>query len=301
MRFFDGPEQAESAGFRPCRRCLPREAESPAPHRQAILAVCRLIDEAETPPTLKQLADAVGLSPAHVHRLFKAQVGLTPKQYTLARREARARQLLEEGSSVSEAAYDAGYGSSSRFYAQANGHLGMKPATYRDKGEGELIRYAMTQCDLGWLLVGTTDRGLCAIQLGDDRDGLVAVLHKRFSCAEAITLDESLADTVSQVARFIEQPQRGLDLPLDIQGTAFQRRVWQALREIPLGETVTYKQISERIGRPTATRAVASACGANKLAVIIPCHRVLRSDGGLGGYRWGLERKKALLEREEQS
>ena len=300
VAFFDSPEQAEQAGFRACKRCRPKDASQASPHAALIANLCRLIEQAETEPTLEELATHAGFSPYHLHRLFKAATGVTPKQYALAHRSARVRQRLPQTDSVTEALHEAGYSATS-FYTQANQVLGMTPRQFRNGGHGTAIHYAIGNSTLGLVLIASSQRGICAILMGDESDegkALIEDLCQRFPNAAIKEADAGFADTVKAVVRFVETPKAGLDLPLDIRGTAFQQRVWQALRAIPPGETASYTDIAARIGSPKAVRAVASACAANPLAVAVPCHRILRNDGGLSGYRWGIERKKVLLERE---
>jgi len=298
VRFFDTCEDAERAGFRPCKRCTPESPNGQETHTEAILQACRLIEESEDPPSLTELANAVGLSPSHFHRLFKRVTGVTPKQYAAERRLNRVRTQLRTGSTVTEAIYEAGFASSSRFYENATATLGMKPSEYRNGGYGVRIRYAIAQCYLGWVLVAATEKGVCAIDFADSPDELQERVRTRFPVADLVNDDPSFMVWIAQTLAFLETPHDGLDLPLDIEGTAFQRRVWMALQEIPAGSTASYGEIATRIGNPKAGRAVAQACGANKIAVAIPCHRVVRSDGGLGGYRWGSGRKRTLLRRE---
>ena len=238
------------------------------------------------------------MSPFHFHRIFKSVTGLTPKAYADARRAERVRQALGETGTITEAIYDAGFNSGGRFYEQAEKVLGMTPTRFRAGGEAQQIRFAVGECSLGSILVAATDKGVCAILFGDDPEGLVRDLQDRFDKAELIGGDAAFEAMVARVVGFVEQPRLGLDLPLDVRGTAFQQRVWQALREIPAGQTASYAQVAEQIGKPSAVRAVAQACAANALAVAIPCHRVVRNDGALSGYRWGVERKRALLDRE---
>lgn len=264
-----------------------------------VAAACRRIEQAETPPSLAALAREAGLSPHHFHRVFKAVTGLTPKAYAQAQRGKALREALARpGAKVVNAAFDAGFNAASRFYDSAETLLGMTPAQYRDGGARARIDFAIAQCSLGALLVARSQRGLCAIALGDDPDVLLRELQDRFPRAELVGGDAAFEQLVAQVVGLIEAPRLGLDLPLDIRGTAFQQRVWDALRKVPAGETVSYAEIAARIGSPRAVRAVAQACAANVLAVAIPCHRVVRSDGGVSGYRWGVARKQALLERE---
>jgi AraC family transcriptional regulator of adaptative response/methylated-DNA-[protein]-cysteine methyltransferase len=261
--------------------------------------VCELIEASEEPPTLVELAGAVGLSPSYLHRLFKAAVGVTPKQYAMEKRLGHVRERLQaDDATVTEALYEAGFGSSSRFYEDITEKLGMKPSEYRDGGQGMRIHSAVAQSYLGWVQVAATAKGICAIDLADSPDDLRERLRARFPKAGLVEDDPNFRALVSQVLSFLESPQDGLDLPLDVQGTAFQRRVWLALREIPPGSTASYGEIAARIGNPKAARAVAGACASNPVAVAIPCHRVVRSDGELGGYRWGQERKSRLLVQE---
>lgn len=293
--------EAEAAGFRPCRRCRPEAMGEPARQAEIVARACRRIEAAETPPALADLARAAGLSPFHFHRMFKAVTGVTPKAYAGARRAERVAAGLRTGDSVTQALYAAGYNAPSRFYASAPGRLGMSPGAYRAGGAGQAIRFALAPCALGTVLVAATERGLCAILLGDDPDALARDLRARFPKADLAGGDPAFAGLVARVVGLVEAPGQGggdVDLPLDIGGTAFQQKVWAALRKIPAGTTASYAEIAEAVGAPAAVRAVARACGANALAVAIPCHRVVRKDGGLSGYRWGLARKRALLDRE---
>ncbi|QIT55750.1 bifunctional DNA-binding transcriptional regulator/O6-methylguanine-DNA methyltransferase Ada [Aquisalimonas sp. 2447] len=263
-----------------------------------VTRICRYIEASEQPPRLAELAAEVGWSPWHLQRTFKAVTGLTPRAYAAGCRSETVRRALSESASVTDAIYHAGYSSSGRFYAQADAELGMTPGRYRAGGDGAEIRFAVAECRLGAILVARTDVGICAILLGDDPEALVHELEDRFPAAELVGGDASFEQEVAQVVGFVESPRTGLDLPLDIRGTAFQRRVWEALRAIPPGETVSYSELARRIGAPGSARAVAGACAANALAVAIPCHRVVRNDGGLSGYRWGVDRKRVLLDRE---
>lgn len=298
IAFFGTPEAAERAGFRPCRRCRPNEGSGVDRATQAVARACRALEAAEETPTLKALADAAGYSAFHFHRLFRRVTGVTPKAYADAARIRRVREGLRGPESVTEALYGAGYGAASRFYEAASGHLGMTPTAYRRGGEGAEIRFAVGACSLGALLVAATPRGICAISLGADPDALVSELQDLFPRARLVGGDPAFEAYMAQVVGLIEAPALAKDLPLDVRGTAFQRQVWEALRRIPQGATATYAEIAAAIGRPTAARAVARACAGNTLAVAIPCHRVVRTDGSLSGYRWGVERKKALLDRE---
>jgi AraC family transcriptional regulator of adaptative response/methylated-DNA-[protein]-cysteine methyltransferase len=298
VQFFDTGAEAEGAGFRPCKRCSPQEAEASNPHTEMIKRACVLIEQADRAPRLEDLARVVGLSPSHFHRLFRALVGVTPHQYATTHRANRVRERLAQDATVTEAIYNAGFESSSRFYAQGTDTLGMTASEFRNGAEGQQIRYALAECYLGWVLVAATGRGICTIDFADEPVLLRERLQARFPRAELRDGEASFTAWVAEVVRFLEAPGRGLDLPLDIQGTAFQRRVWLELRDIPAGSTASYTAVAARIGQPEAVRAVAQACAANTLAVAIPCHRVVRSNGELSGYRWGVARKRALLERE---
>jgi len=301
VRFHESTGAAERAGFRPCKRCRPDQAPLAAQHAALVIQACRRIEQAEQAPSLEELAQAAGLSPWHFHRVFKAATGLTPKGYALAHRGERVRRELARGRAVTEAIYEAGYNSNARFYEQSDAVLGMKPSAYRAGGTDTRIRFAIGECTLGSILVAQSARGICAISLGDDPETLVRELQDRFPQAILSGGDVEFERLVATVVGFVEAPQLGLDLPLDVRGTAFQQRVWQALRELPAGDTASYAEIARRIGAPRAVRAVAGACASNTLAVAIPCHRVVRNDGALSGYRWGVERKRALLEREAQA
>jgi AraC family transcriptional regulator of adaptative response/methylated-DNA-[protein]-cysteine methyltransferase len=294
-------DAAEAAGFRPCKRCRPREASQSERDAALVARACSLIESLEAPPRLAALAAAADLSPFHFHRVFKAITGLTPKGYADAHRADRVRQALPASKTITGAIYDAGFNSNGRFYASSNQVLGMTPRRYRAGGERLQIRFAIGECSLGAILVAATDKGVCAILMGSDPHLLIRQLQDRFAKAELIGGDASFEKLVAQVIGFVEQPRLGLDLPLDVRGTAFQQRVWKALRRIGVGKTASYGEIAARIGRPTSIRAVAQACGANMIAVAIPCHRVIRTDGQLSGYRWGVQRKQALLEREQRS
>jgi AraC family transcriptional regulator of adaptative response/methylated-DNA-[protein]-cysteine methyltransferase len=298
VAFHDSREAAEQAGFRPCMRCKPDQP--PLAERQAILVAqaCRLIDEAEESPDLDSLAEAVGVSRFYFHRMFKAVTGITPKAYANAARARRVQAGLAAQATVTDAMYAAGFNSSGRFYAQSPAVLGMKPSTFRAGGTGEQIKFAIAECSLGPILVASTEQGICAILIDDDPDFLVKDLQDRFPKAELIGAEPEYEQVVSRVVGMVEQPSLGLDLPLDVRGTAFQQRVWQVLRAIPAGRRVTYAELAELANVPRGARAVASACAANAIAVAIPCHRVVRNDGSLSGYRWGVDRKAELLNRE---
>lgn len=304
--FYDTATAAAEAGFRPCQRCHPDGEQTLAAqnndrHAQMVASACRYIEQAEDIPQLDEIAKMMGSSPAHLHRLFKAFTGLTPKAYGQAYRANKIRHsLADDKAKVTDAIYDAGFGSSSRFYENSNARLGMTPTVFRDGGQNTLIHFAIGQCLLGSILVATSAKGICAIFLGDNPDALARDLQDRFPKATLIGGDAEFEQLVAKVVGFVEAPRIGLDLPLDMQGTAFQERVWQALRAIPVGATVSYRDIAQVIGAPKSMRAVAQACGANKIAVAIPCHRVVRTDGDLSGYRWGVERKRALLQSEQE-
>jgi len=299
VAFYDSADEARSAGFRPCRRCRPDDAPRAEQHAAMVAALCRRIEGAEQPPTLDELARHAGFSAYHLHRIFKAVTGLTPQAYARAYRARRVRdELAAGGGTVTDAIYGAGYNSGARFYAEADQLLGMTPSRFRAGGADSRIRFAIGQCSLGAILVARSERGLCAITLGDDPETLLRDLQDRFAKAELIGGDAEFESWVAQVIAFVEAPRIGLGLPLDVRGSAFQQRVWQALRDIPCGSTASYGDIAARIGAPKAVRAVAQACAANALAVAIPCHRVVRHDGALSGYRWGVQRKQALLQRE---
>ena len=300
VAFHASPGAAEAAGFRPCLRCKPDQAPLEQRQAEAVARACRLIEGAEETPDLDTLAQASGMSRFHFHRVFKAHTGITPKAYADARRAERVRQALGQGAPVTEALYAAGYQSSARFYVAAGERLGMVPGRYRKGGEGETIRFALARCSLGALLVATTPRGICAILLGDDAALLLHDLHARFPQAELQEAEPGFERTLLDVVAFVDAPRIGLSLPLDVRGTAFQQRVWDALRQVPAGQTVSYAELAARLGMPQGARAVASACAANPAAIAIPCHRVVRNDGALSGYRWGVERKRKLLDRERE-
>ncbi len=302
VEFFPSAKAAEAAGYRPSRRARSDQTSAAAERAALVAQACRLIESSETPPHLDTLAAQAGMSPFHFHRVFKAETGLTPKAYATADRARRLRdELSAAGGSVTDAIYGAGFNSNSRFYETSEQVLGMRAREYRAGGIGAVIRFAIGQCTLGAILVAQSQRGICAILLGDDPDQLLRALQDQFPKAELVGGDEDFEKLVAQVVGFIEAPAIGLNLPLDLRGTAFQQRVWQALREIPPGVTVSYAEIAARIGAPKAMRAVAQACGANHIAVAIPCHRVVRRDGDISGYRWGVDRKRELLRREARS
>ena len=299
VAFHDSCEDAERAGFRPCKRCRPNEPARAVRHAALIAEACRLIEASEELPALSAIAKSAGMSPFYFHRLFKAQTGLTPKAYGDAYRARRVRDELADGTgTVTDAIYSAGFNSNGRFYATSTDILGMTPTAFRSGGPNADIRFAIGECSLGSILVASSDKGVCAIFIGDDPAGLARELQDRFPKANLIGGDPKFESTVAKVVGLVEAPGLGCDLPLDVRGTAFQQRVWQALRHIPAGKTASYAEIARRIGKPKAVRAVAQACAANKIAVAIPCHRVVRDDGSLSGYRWGVDRKRQLLDRE---
>ena len=295
VQIHDTLASAKATGFRPCKRCNPDGPSIETENAALVAKACRLVEESEEEPSLDELAEAVRRSPGYFHRVFKAATGLTPKDYAAAHRAKKVRDGLASGNRVTEAIYGAGFNSSGRFYEKSTGLLGMTPSQYRAGGANEEIRFAVGETALGAILVASSWKGVAAILLGDDPDELVRNLQDRFPKAHLIGADRKYEALVARVVGFVEMPEIGLDLPLDVRGTAFQQRVWQALQEIPVGETVSYAEIARRIGSPKSVRAVAGACAANALAVAIPCHRVVRNDGSLAGYAWGVERKRALL------
>lgn len=298
VRFFSDAAEAARHGFRPCRRCRPELAQPAGGAARAVAELCRVLEAAERPPSLAQLAARSGWSVSHLQRTFKAVTGLSPRDYARAQRAERARAALTTTASVTEAMQTAGYDSSGRFYEDCPHMLGMTPTRYRAAGQGEKIRFALARCSLGALLVAGTERGICAISLGDEPEPLLQELQERFARAELVGGDAEFEGWVAQVVAAVEQPTAASDLPLDLRGSAFQKRVWLALRDIPVGETRSYRALAESLGAPSGARAVARACASNSVAVVVPCHRVVRSDGNLAGYRWGIARKRALLERE---
>lgn len=298
VAFHGSCAEAERAGFRPCKRCRPNVPRDASPHAAGILRACRALERAENPPSLAALAALADLSPFHFHRVFKALIGVTPKAYADAERARRVHKILRGSSTVTAAVYAAGFNSSGRFYANSSAMLGMTPSEYRAGGVGLQIKFATGACSLGVVLVAATARGVCAILLGDTPQALAESLVERFPRADLLDNDAEFITHVGKVIKWIDKPS-AIPLALDVQGTAFQHSVWQALREIPSGTTATYAEIANKIGNPRAVRAVAQACAANPTAIAIPCHRVIRTDGELGGYRWGIERKRALLAREK--
>jgi AraC family transcriptional regulator, regulatory protein of adaptative response / methylated-DNA-[protein]-cysteine methyltransferase len=292
------PKDAERAGFRACKRCKPNDRSVHAEQAAIVAKACKLIVDAEEPLALHALAEAIGMSPSHFHRMFKSMTGLTPKAYASAHRARRMHEELSQPGTVTSAIYNSGFNSNGRFYAESNKRLGMKPMEFKAGGEGATIRFAVGDCSLGSILVAASDLGICSIAIANAPDTLVRELQDRFPKAELIGGDKQFERMVARVVAFVENPSVGLELPLHVQGTAFQQRVWKALCEVPCGTTCTYSELAQELGQPNATRAVAGACAANNLAVAIPCHRVVRTDGSLSGYRWGVDRKEKLLQAE---
>ncbi len=293
--FFDSPNAAEQAGFRPCRRCRPRNPGSGRERQELITRLCQYIEGAEEAPTLAHLARQFGKSPFHLQRTFKAALGITPREYADACRMQAFREAVRQGSTVTDALYAAGYGSARGLYQRSNAQLGMTPAEYRNGGEGAFIRYTTLESPVGRMLIAATDKGVCSIQFGESERGLMENLRREFPHSTIRRGEVVLRRWVRALLERMHGTVKR-DLPLDIQATAFQRRVWQHLQTIPYGSTNSYGEVARAIGRPSATRAVARACATNPVAVAIPCHRVVRGNGGLGGYRWGVARKKKLLE-----
>jgi AraC family transcriptional regulator of adaptative response/methylated-DNA-[protein]-cysteine methyltransferase len=300
VAFHASPAEAEAAGFRACLRCKPNLDKSEDAQAKAVARACRAIEEAEEPPTLDALAKIAGQSPWHFHRVFKAVTGVTPKAYADAHRGKRVRDELKRSDTVTQAIYSAGFNSNGRFYAASNDLIGMTPTGFREGGAGATIRFAVGECSLGAILVAATDKGICAITLGDDAQDLVLAFQDDFPNAQLVGGDADFERVVAAAVGLVEGAPSEFKLPLDVRGTAFQQRVWQALRDIPAGRTASYRDIAEKIGAPASVRAVAGACASNRIAVAIPCHRVVRTDGSLSGYRWGVERKRALLQREAE-
>ncbi len=307
--FFAAPEEARTAGYRPCRRCRPDQpGESAELARRASSYIDDYIEANDRMPLLAEVSDAVGVADARLRRVFRRETGLTPAQYSRARRLGRFKSLLRDGESVASATFDAGYGSSSRIYENASEQLGMTPASYRKGGAGAVIRYVLTDSALGGLLVAGTSSGICAVKLGDDSQPLIAELREEFPAADIRRVDTiahdhesaALREWVSTILEYLDGGRLNIDLPLDVLATVFQWRVWRKLQAIPSGETRTYQQLADELDRPTASRAVGRACATNPVAPIVPCHRAVRKDGGLAGYRWGLHRKEALLDMERR-
>ncbi|MCH9016838.1 MAG: bifunctional DNA-binding transcriptional regulator/O6-methylguanine-DNA methyltransferase Ada [Chloroflexi bacterium] len=300
VAFFTGAVEAEAAGFRACKRCLP---DQETPSTSLVRRVCRYIQEQSERsgpvPTLAELGRAVGSSPSHLRRVFKETTGVTPRQYAAAWRLDRFKAMIKDGQDISTALYEAGFGSSSRLYETSEEQMGMSPGAYRKGGKGMNIYHTVVDCPMGRLLVAATDKGVCSVKLGSSGQALEEHLLAEFPSANHQQDGGHLAIWTAEILSYLDGEKTGLDLPLDIQATAFQQQVWQMLRAIPYGETRTYQQVAQTLGKDDSSRAVGTACGANPVALVIPCHRVLRKDGGLGGYRWGLERKQSLLEMEQ--
>ncbi len=301
VQFHETSEAAKRAGFRACKRCCPDQPLKAEQHEGLIAEACRSLEGAQYSPNFADLAQTAGMSRFHFGRVFKVVTGVTPRTYFQACRMRRMQSELNRSKTITEAIYDSGFNSNGRFYAGSVQALGMKPKTFRARGMSTTIRFAVGECSLGSILVAATEVGICSILLGDDPERLVNDLEERFSQANLIGGEKEFEQWVARVVGFVEDPRKGLDLPLDVQGTAFQQRVWQALQEIPAGTTLSYQEIAQRIGAGSGVRAVAGACAANPVAIAIPCHRVVRKDGGLSGYRWGVERKRAILQREAES
>lgn len=300
VEYFDSIMDAERVGYRPCKRCRPNDPTHANIGSNRVVTACRMIEQAEEPPSLNKLATACGMSPSHFQRLFTEHTGVSPKVYAQAVRDTRVRASLEAGQPVTQAIFDAGYGAASRFYERSEQVLGMTPNSYKKGGAGMNIRYGTAQSFIGLILAGFTKKGVCSIEFGESEPQLIQALAERFPNADITPGGPSLVVRMDEIVSFMKAPDKGFSLPLDIQGTAFQQRVWRELQRIPAGETRTYTQVAEALGKPSAVRAVASACAHNHLAMVIPCHRVLRKDGSLAGYHWGLERKKALLKHESE-
>ncbi len=300
VRFFDLPEAAEQAGFRACLRCQPRRARVLDPQIELVQRVCRLLDDTESDtPKLAELATAADVSVFHLQRTFKRVMGISPRQYVAARKFGNFKTLVRKGESVTNSLYESGFNSSSRLYEYASEELGMTPATYSRGGRGVNISYTIVPSTMGRLLVAVTERGVCAVRMGDDDGELEKDLREEFPHAQIMREDSALRETVEKILNHLDQNEPRLDLPLDIRATAFQRHVWEKLRAIPYGQTVSYGDVAKSLGKPGAVRAVGRACATNPVALVIPCHRVVREDQSLGGYRWGLDRKKKLLEHEK--
>ena len=300
VQFHATTAEAQAAGYRACKRCSPDQVGASGKNAPTIARICRLLESGQQSPTLEQLAEKVGHSPSHTHRIFREATGITPQNYAEAVRRARLQSTLGTSPSVVRAAVAAGYGSTASLYRKAEGDLGMSPQAYRKQGAKEVIHFAIAACSLGPILVASTHRGVCAILFGEEPEALVNDLQHRFSQAELMGASQDYNDVVAAVVALVERPKLPFNLPLDVQGTAFQQKVWTELRRVQAGETVSYAELAARIGRPSSFRAVAGACARNPLALVIPCHRVVKKDGGLSGYRWGVENKRKLLERERE-
>ena len=300
VSFFKLPALAEQSGFRACLRCKPNTAASEDSQLQMAQEVCRIIEENDGEAvTLAELSKRVGVSSFHLQRTFKSIMGITPKDYAAAQRVNKFKREVRSGGGITNAMYDAGFGSSSRLYESAAAQLGMTPATYGKGGRGVVINYAVRKTSLGHLLVAATSKGVCSVMLGDSEAGLKADLLREFPAADIQQDEKALTASVAALVEHLEKKSPRLDLPLDIRATAFQRQVWEQLLAIPYGETYSYSEVAKAIGQDKAVRAVARACATNPVALVIPCHRVIREDKSLGGYRWGIERKKKLLATEK--
>ncbi len=300
VEYFISSQEAKTSGYLPCKKCRPTGTTVKDEAEEKIIRACRIIEKSNTVPKLIDLAKEVELSPYHFHRLFKKFVGVTPKQYASHHRSRRLSNSLKSSDSITEAFYEAGYSSSSGVYNKNQDQLSMKPKEYRAGGAGITIHYGVAECFLGWIIVAATDRGICAIDFGDDPTNLPRQLQDRFPQAKVTKAGPGFTRLIEKVVDFIKAPRDNFDIPLDIQGTAFQQQVWSILRQIEPGQTMSYTEVAEKIGNPNAVRAVAAACASNKLAVVIPCHRVISKDGKLSGYRWGVERKKMLIDNEKK-
>jgi AraC family transcriptional regulator of adaptative response/methylated-DNA-[protein]-cysteine methyltransferase len=300
VKFFDLPEAAEQAGFRACLRCQPKRARVMDPQMELVQRVCRVLNSSDSDEThkLADLASHAGVSVFHLQRTFKRVMGISPRQYLAARRIDNFKDLLRKGDSVTSALYDSGFNSSSRLYEHASEELGMTPATYSRGGRGAQISFTIVDSAMGRLLVAMTERGVCAVRMGDNDLDLEKDLRAEFPEAQIERADSLLREPVQKILNHLDNNEPRLDLPLDIRATAFQRQVWEKLREIPYGQTASYADIAKALGKPGAVRAVGRACATNPVALVIPCHRVVREDKSLGGYRWGLERKEKLLKKE---
>jgi AraC family transcriptional regulator, regulatory protein of adaptative response / methylated-DNA-[protein]-cysteine methyltransferase len=299
--FFDSIANAKTAGFRACLRCAPDGHSKRQLQTKAILQACRVIEASQERISLSALAEQMGLSAHHFHRMFKDVTGVTPRDYFKARQIAQIGQSVQSTATVTQAIYESGFNSSGRFYENTNSMLGMTPKAYKSGGAGEAIRVTVRDCALGLVLVAATERGICTIEFGDDKAQLMERLNKRFPNALMKAQDARFNEWIEKLLKHLQVPDKALDLPLDVRGTVFQQQVWNALQDIPLGQTASYSQVAQKIGNPNATRAVATACASNVLAVAIPCHRVVRGNGDLSGYRWGVERKKRLLNAEAKT
>lgn len=302
VKFFDLPEAAEQAGFRACLRCQPQRARVLDPQMELVQRVCSVLNSNESETVkLAELATHAGVSVFHLQRTFKRVMGISPRQYLAARRIGNFKTLVRKGDSVTTALYESGFNSSSRLYEHASEELGMTPATYSRGGRGVNIKYTIVGSSMGRLLVAMTERGVCALRMGDNDRELEKDLREEFPHAEIERADQVLREPVEKILDHLDNNEPRLNLPLDIRSTAFQRQVWEKLRTIPYGETVSYGDVAKALGKPGAVRAVGRACATNPVALVIPCHRVVREDKSLGGYRWGLERKERLLEKERKT